>query len=465
MSGRVISNYDSILSEIDHSIYISLSKEVSFYDDKENWLKNSILKHLLKSHQYHRKTQLRKSGNAYVQKAIEEGAQLYEIRFPDQLRSNIRYVCDWLAELDQRDIVLFKRLNRVSFIQAFDHSKNWHKQLVNRAKNAEKQIPFDDEENPIIHEISENEHPGFGGWKWVWLKTGLARTREEALMGCCVAPVKHDKLTRNQFLLSLRSPDGVPHVTLYCCKNRILSSVYKDDVCSRDQYKSLLNTVLDHINAQIEAKIDLDTKLVEGINQFPNVVIYIKDNKLHREDGPAIKWADGSSYWYSLGRLHREHGPAIQIPNPPRAWGQIRNGWYQDGQLHREDGPALEFANGDMFWFKDNKIHRDDGPAIEQNDGTTLWYRNGRLHRKGGPAIENAIGSKEWYQNGKRHRVDGPAIDRGFGADEYYVNGVKFSEDEFLTYQEDRQLIASVSEINQHAPKKVSNILNFFSWN
>jgi hypothetical protein len=25
--------------------------------------------------------------------------------------------------------------------------------------------------------------------------------------------------------------------------------------------------------------------------------------------------------------------------------------WYQHGQLHREDGPAIEYADGTKYWF------------------------------------------------------------------------------------------------------------------
>lgn len=35
--------------------------------------------------------------------------------------------------------------------------------------------------------------------------------------------------------------------------------------------------------------------------------------KLHRENGPAIEWSDGSGgEWYSNGRLHNFEGPAIK---------------------------------------------------------------------------------------------------------------------------------------------------------
>jgi hypothetical protein len=30
------------------------------------------------------------------------------------------------------------------------------------------------------------------------------------------------------------------------------------------------------------------------------------NNKLHREDGPAIEWANGDKEWYLTGQRHRE---------------------------------------------------------------------------------------------------------------------------------------------------------------
>jgi len=41
--------------------------------------------------------------------------------------------------------------------------------------------------------------------------------------------------------------------------------------------------------------------------------------------------------------------------------------------LHREDGPAVEWADGDKVWFVNGKQHRLDGPAIELNDGYKSW--------------------------------------------------------------------------------------------
>jgi hypothetical protein len=53
--------------------------------------------------------------------------------------------------------------------------------------------------------------------------------------------------------------------------------------------------------------------------------------------------------------------------------------WYNlNGELHREDGPAIEFADGDKYWYINGERHREDGPAIEFADGDKYWYINGQ---------------------------------------------------------------------------------------
>jgi hypothetical protein len=34
------------------------------------------------------------------------------------------------------------------------------------------------------------------------------------------------------------------------------------------------------------------------------------------------------------------------------------------GRIHREDGPAMIYANGTEVWYSDGKVHRTDGPAM-----------------------------------------------------------------------------------------------------
>jgi len=73
--------------------------------------------------------------------------------------------------------------------------------------------------------------------------------------------------------------------------------------------------------------------------------------------------------------------------------------WYLNDKLHREDGPAVEDADGTNYWYLNGKLHREDGPAVEDADGTKCWYLNDKFHREDGPAIEYANGSKCWYLN------------------------------------------------------------------
>ena len=102
----------------------------------------------------------------------------------------------------------------------------------------------------------------------------------------------------------------------------------------------------------------------------------------------------GDKEWYLDGQLHREDGPALE-------WADGFKEWYLNGQLHRTDGPAIEYANGDKSWFLNGKPHREDGPASEWADGNKYWYLDGNLHRGDGPAIEYPDGTKRWYLNGK----------------------------------------------------------------
>jgi len=82
--------------------------------------------------------------------------------------------------------------------------------------------------------------------------------------------------------------------------------------------------------------------------------------------------------------------------------------WRVNGQLHREDGPAVEYANGDNEWRVNGQLHREDGPAVEYANGDKAWYRDGKLHREDEPAIAYANGTKEWWLNGKQ--LDGDEI-------------------------------------------------------
>ena len=44
--------------------------------------------------------------------------------------------------------------------------------------------------------------------------------------------------------------------------------------------------------------------------------------------------------------------------------------------LHREDGPAIEYSDGSKEWLINGNHHREDGPAIEWYDGDVEWCLN-----------------------------------------------------------------------------------------
>lgn len=77
---------------------------------------------------------------------------------------------------------------------------------------------------------------------------------------------------------------------------------------------------------------------------------------------------DGTKYYYLGDELHREDGPAIIWED-----GSIEQ-WFLNNKRHREGGPALEFKIGDCYWYQNDRLHREDGPAIIYGDGTKEWY-------------------------------------------------------------------------------------------
>ena len=52
--------------------------------------------------------------------------------------------------------------------------------------------------------------------------------------------------------------------------------------------------------------------------------------------------------------------------------------WYKNGKCHRENGPAIEYADGNKWWYLNGKKHRTDGPAVEYSDGSKEWRINGQ---------------------------------------------------------------------------------------
>ncbi len=52
-------------------------------------------------------------------------------------------------------------------------------------------------------------------------------------------------------------------------------------------------------------------------------------------------------------------------------------------RLHREDGPAAVYANGTQEWWANGRLHRLDGPAVIYTNGTHEWWINGEFIKHG----------------------------------------------------------------------------------
>jgi hypothetical protein len=74
-----------------------------------------------------------------------------------------------------------------------------------------------------------------------------------------------------------------------------------------------------------------------------------------------------------------------------------------NGKLHREDGPAVKYSDGTKGWYLNGNLHREDGPAIEKANGYKSWYLN-----------DEELTEKEWKKRIKKtHKIiiDGKEIE------------------------------------------------------
>ncbi len=55
--------------------------------------------------------------------------------------------------------------------------------------------------------------------------------------------------------------------------------------------------------------------------------------------------------------------------------------YYTDGLLHREDGPAVLYADGSESWFMNGVLHRTGGPARDWVYGNEEWYQHGKPYQ------------------------------------------------------------------------------------
>ena len=92
-------------------------------------------------------------------------------------------------------------------------------------------------------------------------------------------------------------------------------------------------------------------------NNLGTACVHLKNNQIHRTEGPAVVFEDGSYIWYFCGKESRPNGPALCYQNQMMRW-------KVNGLLHRTDGPAF-LTNQIRIWAINGNTHRQDGPAFE----------------------------------------------------------------------------------------------------
>ena len=140
-------------------------------------------------------------------------------------------------------------------------------------------------------------------------------------------------------------------------------------VCNKEQ-ETVFKEIAENTNLELNADVILTD---EQIERFKSKGIKIKLLETHTDK-------DGVEQWYKNGKLHRDNGPAVKFANKPDRNGllPIRSEiWYKNGKKHRDDGPAVKFVDGTEFWYNEGQQHRDNGPAVTYPNGLTRWYHYG----------------------------------------------------------------------------------------
>ncbi|MCA8354219.1 hypothetical protein [Burkholderia cepacia] len=169
---------------------------------------------------------------------------------------------------------------------------------------------------------------------------------------------------------------------------------------------------------------------------------WYKNDILHRTDGPAIEYPDGSQAWFSNGVRHRSGEPAYVGADGSEEW------WVRGVNIGKQIFIFQKFIF--MLNLDSQKIlkeylvngmrHNEDGHAVMYFNGTRAWYLNGILHRIDGPALLFQDGRGLWFKNGLPHREDGPAITPFDDRHEWYVEGVEYTKEEFDRWLENKTL-------------------------
>lgn len=142
--------------------------------------------------------------------------------------------------------------------------------------------------------------------------------------------------------------------------------------------------------------------------------------------------------------------------------------WRLNGLLHRDDGPARIYSNGTKQYYKHGYLHRVGGPAVQANHEyckKTVYYFEGVIHNSNGPAyIERWINSEllKYFEQDKLHHLKGPAVIlRYFNSKikddiQYFINGEYYSRENFeKVLKTVRKFIAKLKQKRRNKVTKI----------
>lgn len=192
---------------------------------------------------------------------IMSGQPVYQLT-PNETAANIvMEVIDWINYWSEENPG--SRIN-YTWEQAVQASQEWHKQLSRTAGQGTE--TFDDEGLIIFKEYSD-------GFKWVDVQSESCLNREGNQMGHCVGTYNKAVSNGTTRILSLRSPQNKPHVTVEV--NDLNVNWWLEQGKTIDPYQSSFNF-----------SPSLDGKVVGTINQIkgrqnkppvPKYIPYVKD--------------------------------------------------------------------------------------------------------------------------------------------------------------------------------------------
>ena len=110
-----------------------------------------------------------------------------------------------------------------------------------------------------------------------------------------------------------------------------------------------------------ESRIDFNLSNRKRNFRFKNKVLYLKDQ--------TVLWKNYHKFWYKFLYVMNDK----YIYDYKKKYFVLKN-----NVLHREDGPAIIKLNGTNIWYFNGILHREGGlPAIIYSNGHKKWYLNG----------------------------------------------------------------------------------------